>query len=700
MKPLTLLAPLAISLFLCLPKNDCTAQERSKAATSIQAPAPADFVVPASSIIDSNTNAVILSDIGSIHFVGNKQGDYSYVFTKKTIIKIINKKAFNLANVIIPLQIRKENANIVDARVDDRVDNVLASTFNLENGRVVETKLDKKDILQDRKSKHRMDAKFTMPAVKEGSLIQYTYTITSDNTYSLPAWEFQSIDYPCLKSELEVTIPQVMFYTTVKQGLHNFTVDKADVGRESYQVSYHLNAGGAVGTVAEPERFFIMVNTTKHRWEMKDIPALQVENFLSTPQNYIDKIEFQLSGVTSSQEINGVTQSKIIDVTNTWAKANKELLEAGNFGLPIRENNNWLRAYADKATDGVNGPLDNAKAIYQYVTGHFTCNNYYDPYITTTLQDVVNKNSGTVGDINLLLIALLRLRSITADPVLLSTRENGFNLVQYPILERLNYVIARVSVDGRIFYLDAAHPQLGFGQLADNCYNGHARIISKKDSGSVYFEADSLKEKKTTMVMITPGDNGGLEGSFQTTLGKQESYKMRVKVSTIGEKEYFKNIQTSYGDDLDISNGTIDSLTKREDPVTVRYEFRLKASPGASLIYLNPILEDSRHQNPFTAAERRYPVEMDYAIDELFNFNMQIPEGYVVDEIPKSAKVALSTDQGLFEYLVVNQGSMIQLRCHLKLNRAQFPPEDYASLRDFFKYVVNKESEQIVLKKK
>jgi len=79
---------------------------------------------------------------------------------------------------------------------------------------------------------------------------------------------------------------------------------------------------------------------------------------------------------------------------------------------------------------------------------------------------------------------------------------------------------------------------------------------------------------------------------------------------------------------------------------------------------------------------------------------MDIPEGYVVDELPKSAKVVFNGDQGYFEYLLAQQGDKIQMRCRVRLNKAQFPPEDYGNLRDFFAFIVKKENEQIVLKKK
>jgi hypothetical protein len=303
-----------------------------------------------------------------------------------------------------------------------------------------------------------------------------------------------------------------------------------------------------------------------------------------------------------------------------------------------------------------------------------------------------------VGDLNLLLVAMLHQKGFKADPVLLSTREYGFNLSKYPILDRLNYVIARLSLNGAVYYLDIAHPQLGFGQLAGNCYNGHARIISNTDSAWVYFEADSLMHKKTTMVIISNGEKG-LEGSYQSIMDPQASYDIRERVSEIGEKEYFSRIQTAYGEEAEIQHTHLDSLDKKEQPVTVRYDFGLKQASGAPMIYFNPFFGDGLRENPFRAADRKYPVEMNHATDDLYLFNLDIPAGYVVEELPKSAKVAFNGDQGSFEYLIAKQENTIQLRCRLKLNRASFPPDDYESLRDFYAFIVKKESEQIVLKK-
>ncbi len=667
-----------LCLGICLPQIHCQAQDGSK--ISFGKVTPADFQLPSSPIIDSNANAVTLSDIGSVSFVGNKRDWFSYVYKRRTRIKILNKKALQAATVTY--------THYSPGDDPQKFDKVEGSTYNFENGQVIETKMDKKDIFENREDQYYVQEKFTLPGAREGSIIEYTYTVTSEYTNTMPEWHFQSLDYPSLWSEYNVSIPQALFYVVIRQGFHPYAVDKGSEGHEMYKVTEKAESS-ALGM---PDKdMYVSATTTNHRWAMKDIPAFHEERFLSTPRNYVDKIAFQLSKTYNGQEYS--------DVSNNWKKVTEELMSREQFGLPLKEEGDWLEGLADKITAGHDDLMEKARAIYYYVKDHFTCTDQYDMYITTSLRDVVKKSSGSVGDINLLLIALLRRKGLLADPVVLSTREVGFNLATYPVLAKLNYVIAQLQIDGKKYYLDAAHPQLGFGQMAGDCYNGHARVISFIDSASVFFEPDSLKERKTTMVIISSTDKG-LEGTYVSTLGLQESYNTREAISNRGETSYFKNIQTAWGEDMDIVNPGIDSLNRPEDPIQVHYDFILKQSPGATIIYLNPLLGEGWRENPFKAADRKYPVEMPYCRDDNYVFSMEIPEGYMVDELPKSARVALNGDQGLFEYLVDAQSGRIQMRCRLKLNRAYFAPEDYGNLRDFFGFIVKKENETIVLKKK
>jgi len=667
-------------LCLCLSYFLCPAQDKAKNTWGKIGPADFAAAVP-SSIADSGTNGIILSDLGDINFVGNRKGGFSYVFKRQTRIKVLRKNGFDLDKVVVHLYAPDEDA--------EKISNVVAFTYNLENGTVASTKLDSKDIFQERRNKHYVDAKFSLPGIKDGSIIEYTYTVTSNYNVRLPSWQFQWEKYPCLWSEYRVEIPTALFYTLVRQGIHPYSIDKGSEGHANYRVEEKLNDGTYAGTT--DRSLSVSAITVKHDWAMKDIPAFGSEPWLSTPENYVDRLSFQLSRTYDGAEYH--------DAYDNWAHFTGMLLARDNFGIPLQADDDWLGQKANQITEGENDPLREAHLIRNYLADHLTCTNYNDPYISTNFADVLKKNGGSIGDINLLMVAMLRRKGLIADPVLLSTRENGFSLASFPDLDRMNYVIARLKLFDKIYYLDAAHPQLGFGQLPGYCYNGAARIISNTDSASVWFLADSLKEQRTTMVLMSATDRG-FEGTLQTTYGRQGSYDLRSEIARRGQKDYFKSIQTASRDELEITNSDIDSLDRPEDPVKVHYEFLLKHDPNASVLYVTPMLGEGYRQNPFKAAERKYPVEMPYTMDETYIFTMDIPAGYTVDELPKSTRVAYNVDQGSFEYLAVQNGDQIQFRCRLKLNRATFQPEDYPSLRDFFGFVVKKENEQIVLKKK
>ena len=157
---------------------------------------------------------------------------------------------------------------------------------------------------------------------------------------------------------------------------------------------------------------------------------------------------------------------------------------------------------------------------------------------------------------------------------------------------------------------------------------------------------------------------------------------------------------STYPSEIQLKNIVIDSLKKYEEPITIKYDMQLKNFADEDIVYYNHMLSQILKKNPLVSAERLYPVEMPYVTNEVYVLNMEIPEGYVVEELPKSSRVKFNEDEGMFEYIINKDDKYVQLRCRLSLEKTQYLPEDYPSLRDFYSYVVQKESEQIVFKKK
>ncbi|MCW3092724.1 MAG: hypothetical protein JWP81_3793 [Ferruginibacter sp.] len=645
-----------------------------------------DFEVK-SPLIDSSTNAVVVADLGESSFIANTSDfTFSLIFKQKKRIKIINKNGFDAATVTIHLYV--DNSNKAEELQDFD-----AYTYNVENGKVVSTKVGKSSLFTEKHDKHWIYKKFTFPALKEGSIIEYSYEVKSDFFFNLQSWTFQD-KYPVLWSQYEAAIPEFFQYVTLSQGYQPLFTNKATQSQVSFSFTEHVEresvgyrtVGSGLNTVK------VDGAVENHTWVMRNVPGLKEEPFTTTLENAIAKIEFQLNQIKYP---NSIPKNYL----NSWEKVADDLMEHERFGMPINRANNWLDKTVEDIVGNLTSPREKAQKIFEYVRDNFTYNESNNIYLTTDLKDVLKNKGGSVADINMLLIAMLKNQKIDVNPVILSTRDNGFTHEFYPFINRYNYVIAKVDLENKPYYLDASSRQLAFGKCPSRIYNGQAREITKSLAVPIYFVADSLSEASNTIVFINNEEKGAVEGSLAHNLGFYESMKFRNKMTSTVLDDFKKTVQQDYSDEIEVANVQIDSLKALSEPVGIRFDLKFKSFGDNDIVYFNPMLAGAKKNNPFTALERFYPVEMPYKIDEIYTLAMEIPKGYKVDELPKSTRLLLNDDEGMFEYLISQDATNIQMRCRLVLKKANYLNEDYQSLRDFYAFIVKKEAEQIVFKK-
>lgn len=631
--------------------------------------------------LDTGASAIIMADIGSSAFdVGNEW--FIQVYKRYRRIKILNKNAYDMADVEIELY--REGSK------EEMLQNVKAVTYNLENGKVVETKLDNKGVFTEKLDKNHILKKFTLPNVKEGSIIEISYTVNSEFPYHLRPWAFQG-QHPVLWSEYEVELPEYYEYIFISQGYNDFFIKDSENSRKTYNLRVPSQTGYG-GSAVNTESVSLSPGITRHRWVMKDVAPLKPENYVTTLGNHISYIEFQLATVRYP---NSVAQP----VMSTWPKFMDMLLKDEEYAGTLDKNNGFLTRTVEELTDGVTSLREKAQRIYYFVRDNYTCTDLSALYAKQSVKTTFTKKSGNVAEINLMLVAMLRAAGLHADPVLLSTRSHGKVYPMYPIASRFNYTVATVKIDRQDYPMDATRPYLGFGKLHVDCYNGHARLVSP-EALALAFEPDSLKEMEVTGIFLGPDENGMLKGHFQQQATYFNSYSLREKVREKGEENYFKEVEKDFRANIKLKNGKIDSLNSFSDPAVVDYDFVLDPEEENGMIYLSPMFCEAVRTNPFKSANRRYPVEMPYVPDINYTLSFQLPPGYTVEDMPKSTIVKYNDGEGIFQYLVGQQGDMFQMRSRLKLSRATYSPEEYESLRNFYEIVVKKHAEQIVLKKK
>lgn len=664
--------PLPALMFFCCCATGFT-QEKSK--IRFGKISPEDFK-QTKYPLDTSANAVVIADIGSTEIVGNNKGTFSLAFRKFRRVHLLNKNGYSAANVEIPYY--------TSTNGEEEVASLKAYTYTLENGKIVETKLDVKEaVFKDKINKRWSVKKFTFPAIKEGSIIEYEYKLNSDFIFNLRAWEFQG-EYPCLWSEYTVGMPEFYYYVTLTQGYQRFHIQDKKDRVENFSVNDNSSAGAS-------DRFTFTAGVTDHRWVMKDVPAMKEESYTSTIRNHIARIEFQLA------ELRHPFTPK--NVMGTWTQACEELLKDEDFGYALKRDNGWLSDVVKEASGNTASEIERARNIFTYVRDHMTCTNYNATHLQKSLKNVLRERNGTEAEINLLLTAMLLKAGFAADPVMLSTRAHGYAYAMYPLMDRFNYVVTRLLIGDKTYFLDASKPRMGFGKLGYDSYNGHARVINA-EATPLEFVSDSLMEKKLTSVLLFNEDNGVMTGTLQSTPGYYESYNLRSRIQEKGKDNFFSEIAKAFNSDVQIKKSVIDSLTHFEEPLRIAFEFAMK--PGQEdIIYINPMFSEGLKENPFKSAERKYPVEMPYAIDETYVLRLDIPSGYTIDELPKQVMVKLNeAGDGMFEYRLSESGGTISLRSRVRLTRAYYQPDEYEMLREFFNLVVKKHNEQIVFKKK
>ena len=238
---------------------------------------------------DSLANALVIYEFGKSHIEDRK---FDLIFEFKQKLKILNREGFDKANVTVYLYNNKNSK--------ETIDNIIATTYNIENGKKTNTKLEKSQIFKEKYNDHYTLVKFSMPNVKAGSIITYSYKIKSPFIYKYKPWRVQS-DIPKLYSEYQTSIPANYEYSIKLVG--GLKLDKNEQKIKKYCVD------GGNGTSAD---------CTETTYVMKNIPAFIDEGFMTTRDNYLSRIEYELKIVNG---FDGTTDN----ITKTWDTTDKEL---------------------------------------------------------------------------------------------------------------------------------------------------------------------------------------------------------------------------------------------------------------------------------------------------------------------------------------------------------------------------------------
>ncbi len=631
---------------------------------------------------DSSASAVVLTDFGQSSILYNQTEGFTLNFERTTRIKVLTKDGLDWATFSILLY--------HDNTGKEKFSGLKAVTYNLENNKVVETKLKSDAVFKEKVNANYDMMRVTLPNVREGSIVEITYNVISDFLFNFQDWEFQHT-IPTRWSEYRANIPEFYNYDKYMQGYISLAVNETkDVSSSIVLTSKDRSSGYGSGTEFSHDK--ITLKEYRSRWVASDVPAFKEEPYITTSKDYISKMNFELSYIKFPDQ-------PIKPIMGTWEDINRQFIDSPNFGGEIT-GNGFLKKIAEEVTAGKTTPEEKIDAINNYVKQNILWNGSSVKYTDTPLKKVLEDKKGSSSEINLLLASMLEKLDFNVNAVLISTRDHGFVRQNIPISSQFNYVLCLVNIDNKQVLLDGTDNLLPTGILPERCLNGSGLVVSKTGTHSWVPLTAAVRSLSYYNVELTLNAQSELKGQVKRDQSGYYAYSGRKKLLAKGKDDYVKDFIS--GRSWEVDKSTFINDKEVALPFKEAHEVLITDQVVSTndIIYLNPFVTSQLTDNPFKTESRKYPVDFGSPQENLYTCRITIPDNYVVDELPQARVIRLPGNAAKYAYSVTMAGDAIMVTSNLQINNSLFSQEEYPTLRLFYDQIVAKQSEQIVLKKK
>ncbi|WP_027076658.1 DUF3857 domain-containing protein [Maribacter antarcticus] len=612
---------------------------------------------------DKEAKAVILYDKGKSLFFDSDNG-YDIRFTRHKRIKIFDKSESKYAEVSIPYYVDGYGKTEI-------VKSIEATTYNTIDGKLTQKRLDPSKVYEERVNERWYNKKFVFPDVQDGAILEYRYVLETPFHFNLPDWTFQD-KIPTAYSEYQVSMIPFYEYVFLIQGISRFDYQNSVITRQKRTWGF-----------SNPIKFQDYV----HTYVLKDVSAFKDESYISSINDYIIKMDFQLSKFLSPT---GGTS----DIISTWPDLNESLLKHGKFGKYLKNSSKIAKkVLSEELNIGNENNRAKAKQIIEYVKSSFEWNGHFGKYASQSAKDFFNKKSGNDADINLFMISLLNEAGIKAEPLILSTRVHGKIPNNYPFDHFTNYIIALVNNDSP-FLADGTEDLLSYNKLPIRCNNGKGLIVEKANT-SRWISLDntifSIEKNTVRMRLDTISMNVIAQVSIQNTEYKSYSVRKRFGNDSLKIKKY-------YSDRIgDIRESKTVGYDRIELPYSMHFKTNYETEKLGDNVVIKPFLNLPLSTNNLTQKKRTYPVDFIYPWEDVFETTFEIPSNFSITDIPEGYKLANDLAEINLNYSLDN--NILIVKGNYKFKKSTYVASEYSRIKYYLDQIVREFNKPIVLEK-
>ncbi len=366
-----------------------------------------------------------------------------------------------------------------------------------------------------------------------------------------------------------------------------------------------------------------------------------------------------------------------------------------------------IRQLADSICRGKRTDWEKAQAIYYWVQNHIKYVAFeegLEGFIPRQAADVCLKRYGDCKDMASLLTALLTTSGLKANFTWIGTRSIPYMYSEVPLPITDNHMISAVNIDKEWIFLDATDPNCIFGFPSSGIQDKQALISISPE-----------KYELAKVPVIAAEKNKIIDSTFLTYSGKTLNGYCSVDYLGYFGSDVYNNLLYNKGDDERVyarrrmakgSNKFIMKDYKISFPDTLNKQANIKSNfeiPGYvksidDEIYLNLNLEKLFSYTPIDTAKRKVAIEYEFLQSIRQVHLLKIPEGYVVDHLPKNVYVSNDLVELSIEYKQ-EKGQVIATQNYM-VKKLYIQPADFVTWNNTISKMSPAYKEEVVFKKK
>ena len=445
-------------------------------------------------------------------------------------------------------------------------------------------------------------------------------------------------------------------------------------------------------------------------WQERNVPAVKDEDNMPALRAVTPRMEiafFPSAGKTSRAH-------------TTWEDVGDWYLQLAD---ARRQPTAQVQAAAEKLLAGKKTFEDKVRAIaafaqrdVRYVAIEIGIGGY-QPHDATS---ILANRYGDCKDKATLMSALLAVVGIKSHYVIVQTNR-GVISPNAPTMRSFNHAIIAIEVPraetlspairsvfdhprlGKLLIFDPTSELVPLGQLPSYAQENYGLLVQDHGSEliplpSASAEANGLK-RTGRLVLAANGSLSGQVREVRTGIEAADKRAQLLRLQAPQRRKIFEDFLGAFLAGFTLKDFTIENLEDYDKDLIVTYTFESAnySKKMGPLMIVRPRVFGSKAESIDMRKERKLPFELDSASLQTDDFEITLPDGYAVDELPPPSE--LKNDSLTYLSKTSLDGHTLKYTRTYKVNSVRFTPEQTAELRKFYSGVMADERNSAVLKK-